>query len=247
MSSIHSIKSNARRAARKAGIDPELVYAVPEGWKCPDAPSTNAEPAKTVGEVFAAAIETVAAAPAPAGNNPKTCPKCSAVFGTCDHTKAAPAHVERIETVAAQPIKAPDSCPQCIDETDCATAPICAAIEHSKANPIIRTNTATALVADLDAKAAKRVKAKPIKPTKPAKTVKPKLAPKVRGKRDGVCNKVIEAIHARWTSVDELLKLSGWQRHTLRGYISTRASKDGFTVEKRKVDGVSQYRVERAA
>lgn len=234
MSSIHSIKSNARRAARKAGIDPELVYAVPEGWKCPEAPSTDA-PSTNAASV--PAINPLSIAPADlaaaetltteqraevfegaaiahkvasefiadvAKANPKTCPKCSAVFGSCNHTDG---------TAPAAPV-----------------------------------NTAAALVADLDAKAAKRVKAKPItiKATKTVKTVKAKpakVAAKPRGKRDGVCNKVIKAIHARWTSVDELLKLSGWKRHTLRGYISTRAAKDGFTVEKRKVDGVPQYRV----
>jgi hypothetical protein len=39
---------------------------------------------------------------------------------------------------------------------------------------------------------------------------------------------------ARWTSIDDLTRLSGWQRHTLRGYISTRAAKDRFTVERRR-------------
>lgn len=222
MSSIHSIKSNARRAARKAGIDPELVYAVPEGWKCPDAETAAFEAATapainplSIAPADLAAAETltteqraevferVAVAHA-AGVLPKTCPKCSAVFGSCNHTDG---------TAPAAPV-----------------------------------NTATALVADLDAKAAKRVKAKPItiKATKTVKTVKAKpakVAGKPRGKRDGVCNKVIEAIHARWTSIYDLMELSGWQRHTLRGYISTRAAKDGFTVEKRKVDGIPQYRV----
>lgn len=209
MSSIHSIKSNARRAARKAGIDPELVYAVPEGWKCPDAPSTNA-PAYTINPLSIAPADLDAAEKltteqraeifeAAAVKTPARCPKCMAVFGTCDHTQ--------------------------------------------EDAPAAQINTATALVADLDAKAVERVKAKPIKSAKAVKTAKAKPAAKPRSKRDGVCNRVIEAIHARWTSIDELLKLSGWQRHTLRGYISTRASKDGFKVEKRKVDGVPHYRV----
>lgn len=223
MSSIHSIKSNARRAARKAGIDPELVYAVPEGWKCPDAPSIGAvladiDPVEQVPTV-SAVMEQIAAkltpAPITAATNPKNCPKCSAVFGSCNHTMPAGPLNTTLEQIAAKiaPVVAKD------------------------------INTATALVADLDAKAAKRVKAKTIKKAKPTKPAKAKIAAKVRGKRDGVCNKVIDAIHARWTSIDELLALSGWQRHTLRGYISTRAAKDKFVVEKRKVDGVPQYRV----
>ena len=43
MSEFYTIKSNARRAARKAGVNPETVYCVPQGWKFPgQAPKAEA-------------------------------------------------------------------------------------------------------------------------------------------------------------------------------------------------------------
>jgi hypothetical protein len=79
---------------------------------------------------------------------------------------------------------------------------------------------------------------------KPARTAKPATSGRKRGKSTGIGAQVIAAIKARWTSIDDLIALSGWQRHTVRGYLSTTAGKQGITIERRKVDGMSQYRVQ---
>lgn len=215
MSQAYTIQSNARRAARKAGVDPNSVYCVPEGWKFPDPP--------TVGEVFAAAIEAAAAEPGPVGPLNVTLEQIAA----------------KITPVVAKDIGAATELADYLDakaaDRNLVRKPkVAKATEPEPIRPALG-GTAVANAA-LSARVAAR-KPKPAKPTKAKPAAKP------RGKRDGVCDRVIAAIRARWTSVDELMKLSGWQRHTLRGYISTRAGKDGFTVERRKVDGVSQYRV----
>lgn len=192
MSQAYTIQSNARRAARKAGVDPNSVYCVPEGWKFPDPPNLGSVLAE-IDPVQAVNWDVVLR------QEPAKAPD-----------------IDRIETVAAEP----EPIRPALGGTAAANAALSARAAARKPKP---ANAAKA------AKAAKPTKAKP--------------AAKQRGKRDGVCDRVIAVIRARWTSVDELMKLSGWQRHTLRGYISTRAGKDGFTVERRKVDGVSQYRV----
>jgi hypothetical protein len=206
MSPYFTIKSNARRAARKAGVDPEEVYCCPEGWKFPDPPAKLPEVGATVN------------VPTPGGNMP-----CEVIGHENGATIIMP------KSLPAEPVDNLSGLADgMLDQ---------AAAMHAGGAP---GNVPEFVPGPKPIKPRKAVKTP--KPAKPAKAAKP-VAKRRTGKRDGVGDRVIAAIHGRWTSIDALMKLSGWQRHTLRGYISTRASKDGFTVERKKIDDVSHYRV----
>jgi hypothetical protein len=149
MTRVHTVKSNARRDARKLGLDPNLVKAVKGGWAIdyPDVPESKAaRPAK----------------PAKA--------------------KAAPK------------VKVPK------------------------------------------AKAERKAKAKTPKPAKAAK--------KLRAKREGEPKRErLVAMLADWTPVTDLMKAMGWQAHTVRGALSTAAKNLKIKIERKRVDGVSNYRI----
>lgn len=46
-----------------------------------------------------------------------------------------------------------------------------------------------------------------------------------------------------WHSIDDLHALLFWQPHTIRGAISTAAKKHGVVIERRRIDGVTSYRI----
>lgn len=47
----------------------------------------------------------------------------------------------------------------------------------------------------------------------------------------------------KWRSLPDLAADTGWKPHTIRAVISTQARKDGVTVERRRVEGVTSYRI----
>lgn len=60
---------------------------------------------------------------------------------------------------------------------------------------------------------------------------------------DGKGARLLARLRADWTPATEIAAEYGWQAHTLRGAISTLAKKHAVTVERRKVEGVTSYRV----
>lgn len=48
---------------------------------------------------------------------------------------------------------------------------------------------------------------------------------------------------ADWTPTGDLMASLGWQAHTVRGAISTAAKARGIVIERRRVDGVTSYRI----
>ena len=48
-------------------------------------------------------------------------------------------------------------------------------------------------------------------------------------------------------TIDELVTVTGWQKHSVRGAISRSLRKKGFTVTSQKVDSILRYRAERSA
>ena len=48
-------------------------------------------------------------------------------------------------------------------------------------------------------------------------------------------------------TIDELVAVTGWQKHSVRGAMSGSLKKRGFTVTSEKVDGIRHYRAERSA
>jgi hypothetical protein len=56
-------------------------------------------------------------------------------------------------------------------------------------------------------------------------------------------DELIARLREGWQSIDDLHALLFWQPHTIRGAISTAAKKHGVTVERRRIDGVTSYRI----
>lgn len=96
-----------------------------------------------------------------------------------------------------------------------------------------------------DAKVEKLIRPKKAKPEKKAKAAKaPKAARQPRAKREGDLKKDrLIAMLADWTSLEYLMAHLGWQAHTVRGALSTAAKARGITIERRRLDGITSYRV----
>jgi hypothetical protein len=90
-------------------------------------------------------------------------------------------------------------------------------------------------------KTAKRAKAKAAAPKKAAKPGKKATKPerKTAASRAGSKGaKILELIaRAKGASLAELMKATGWQPHSVRGFISTAGKKRGVTIESAKHEG----------
>ena len=98
------------------------------------------------------------------------------------------------------------------------------------------------------AKAPKKARAKSAgKSRKVAASLKgPKKATAKRGPRDGSKKAEIIALmqRAKGASLPEIQKLAGWQKHTVRGFISILGSKGGLKIESEKnAAGDRVYRI----
>ena len=94
------------------------------------------------------------------------------------------------------------------------------------------------------ASAAKKKTAapKPAKPTKPTATAKPAACTRKAAL-------IAEALrHADGATLDELMLVTGWQRHSVRGFLSTHGKKPGAAIEKfTRPDGKTAYMTVAAA
>lgn len=151
MSRVYTVKSNARRDAKKLGLDPDVVKEVKGGWAIdyPDVPGAKAE----------------------------------------------------------KPAKA-------------------AKVAKAKKEP----------------KAAKPKREKAPKVAKAPRAPKPAKEPRAKREGDPKKDRLI-AMLADWTPLSDLMKAMDWQAHTVRGALSTAAKARGITIERRRVDGVTSYRV----
>ena len=91
---------------------------------------------------------------------------------------------------------------------------------------------------------AARKNAKPSKKGKPAKQAKPAkktAAAKKPGKASERSNKKADVIammmRAKGVTLAEIMQATGWQRHTVRGFVSILGSKGGHTIESTKNAG----------
>ena len=57
-------------------------------------------------------------------------------------------------------------------------------------------------------------------------------------KRDGL----IEKINNDWTSISDLMVVTGWKSHTIRGALSTAAKRGNVKIERKREAGVTFYR-----
>lgn len=73
---------------------------------------------------------------------------------------------------------------------------------------------------------------------KPAKAKPAPVAREGEPKRERLV-----AMLSKWTPITELMAAVGWQAHTVRGALSTAAKSLGISIERRRVDGVTSYRV----
>jgi hypothetical protein len=96
------------------------------------------------------------------------------------------------------------------------------------------------------AKKSATSKPKPAKPAKAAKKVSPATQP--AKKPSGRSNKKAEVIammkSAKGAALPEIMAATGWQAHTVRGFVSILGSKGGETVESTKnAAGERVYRI----
>jgi hypothetical protein len=90
-------------------------------------------------------------------------------------------------------------------------------------------------------------RAKPAKKAKAAKKAAPakKVARKPKGDRSNKKAEVIAMMQrAKGATLDEIMKVTGWQRHTVRGFVSILGSKGGQKIESSKnAAGERTYRI----
>jgi len=96
----------------------------------------------------------------------------------------------------------------------------------------------------LDAEQPK-AKRKPAKKAKPAKNAKAKKPAKPKAER---ANKKAEVIalmkRTRGATLREIMKATGWQAHTVRGFVSILGKKGGEKIESYKsADGERTYKI----
>jgi Protein of unknown function (DUF3489) len=87
--------------------------------------------------------------------------------------------------------------------------------------------------------AERRQPAKSPSADKPAATGKTKNAAPKAGKGA----ELLGELKRGWLSVPQMLEFTGWQKHTLRGYVSRTAKAEGWTLEHERRDGVTHYRI----
>jgi hypothetical protein len=94
---------------------------------------------------------------------------------------------------------------------------------------------------------AKKAKGAP-KGAKKARTARPKSPASRKKSRPGSSKKaeVIALLRrAKGANLAEIQKLTGWQKHTVRGFISLLGSQGGLKVSSRKDNGERNYRIAR--
>jgi len=99
--------------------------------------------------------------------------------------------------------------------------------------------TPAAPVPPATSKAKSNPRAKAAKRTKKAKrSTKPKLARKATRAASERSNKKAEVIallqRSKGATLAEIMETTGWQAHTVRGFVSLLASKGGLTIESSK-------------
>ena len=92
-----------------------------------------------------------------------------------------------------------------------------------------------------------KTKRKPAKKTKPAKKAGAAKRPAGKPKSDRA-NKKAEVIalmkRAKGATLAEIMKATGWQAHTVRGFVSILGSKGGEKIESSKnADGERTYKI----
>ena len=115
--------------------------------------------------------------------------------------------------------------------------------ESTSAAEAIAAETGSAKQEAAKPKAARK-NAKPSKKGKQAKQVKPgkkTAAAKKPGKASERSNKKADVIammmRAKGVTLAEIMQVTGWQKHTIRGFVSILGSKGGHTIESTKNAG----------
>jgi hypothetical protein len=239
LSQVFTHRTNASRAARRMGLKKAPLIAVaggyqfqiPDGVPLPGIIQATADKLAVpdieppTAETIAAPEAAPAAPPAPIADEPE------------------PTDEELLAARAAHTIVNGAPLPAGPWRDDQPTAPVADAKPPRQRRRKAASKPKTAKAAKAATKAAKR-------PEGVAKRGTPEYAAKMAARRtsqgrSGITEQAIAEIKARWTSADDLMKMTGWVSNTLRGVLSLYAKKHGVEIEGKTIDGVRHYRIAR--
>lgn len=210
----YPVKSNAARAAKRFGLTRADLFEVDGGW------SFN-EPAGAVGELATTAATTTPASKAPA-SKPASHPDFYPPSMGGNITD--PSHPDYDARAA-----------HTVDHSTNGNGGEAATTQES----VVKTKAKTKAKAKANGKAAKPAKkAKTAKPAKAGAKAKRKAGPKT-----GKTAAFISECKARFTSAEDAMKRYGWTSNTLRGVLGNHKLKTGDGFERKKIDGVTHYRI----
>jgi hypothetical protein len=234
-------KSNARRAAKAAGVDPNLVVACEDGFTFPTPPEEDELQAPTNGH----ARET---------NDVDT-------TASAEKMKAAHAEDERDVQIANDRLREIKDNPDSLVSGDALQARLdqidTNLTKDDEGIPAFLKVSAEDAAERKAARARNPLKAAPapIKETATmAKNSKCKTTKTLKGASasyESSANKkgaLLAMLNGKGATVDELCKATGWLPHTLRARISGVAKPkskggEGLKIERERVDGVTSYRI----
>lgn len=58
---------------------------------------------------------------------------------------------------------------------------------------------------------------------------------------------IIQELKSGWVPLTTLMSMNNWQKHSVRGLISTLKTKNGLNIETRKEEGIISYRIAEAS
>lgn len=69
------------------------------------------------------------------------------------------------------------------------------------------------------------------------------IVPPEASKPESKGERLIQRLRSGWVTAADLMAETQWQAHSLRGAISTLAKRRGIVVERRRIEGVTAYRI----
>lgn len=238
MSKVFAHRTNASRAARKAGLLKAPILAVSGGYQF-EIPSESPAQFEAGPDECETGIALTKAIEATIAEDEPTDAELSA--GRADHTivnGGIPKH-----DLAAQ--VAQFGADSLLPRTE-ATAVKATRKRQAKAPKAVKPAKAPKVAKP--AKAPKAPRKSTAKSTGTAKRGTPEYAAVMAARRTsqgrrGVMDATVALLRRKWVGAAELMQMNEWQSSTLRGLLSLEKKKQGFNLKSRKVDGATEYHI----